>query len=163
MVVKKKAAKKRATTGRPTVYKAVFAEQAEKLCLLGAIDAELADFFEIDVRTIHRWKKKHPTFCHSIRRGKTIADAAVAAKLFERAVGYDYQEFTEVAVDGKKVSITCHDKHMAPDVKACIFWLKNRRKEDWRDVFAHTDAEGNAFALHIHKECQPHTGKGTGN
>jgi len=24
-------------------------------------------------------------------------------------------------------------KHVAPDVTACIFWLKNRRPAEWRD------------------------------
>lgn len=34
--------------GRPTKYRPEFAEQARKLCLLGATDKELADFFEND-------------------------------------------------------------------------------------------------------------------
>ena len=24
-------------------------------------------------------------------------------------------------------------EHVPPDTTACIFWLKNRRREDWRD------------------------------
>jgi hypothetical protein len=36
----------------PSLYREAFVEQARKLCLLGATDVELADFFEIDVRTI---------------------------------------------------------------------------------------------------------------
>ncbi|MFD0965280.1 hypothetical protein ACFQ02_00145 [Seminibacterium arietis] len=31
--------------GRPTKYKAEYAIQVEKLCLLGAIDKDIADFF----------------------------------------------------------------------------------------------------------------------
>jgi hypothetical protein len=26
---------------------------------------------------------------------------------------------------------------MAPDTTACIFWLKNRRKDEWRDKLDH--------------------------
>ena len=31
--------------------------------------------------------------------------------------------------------------HTAPDTTACIFWLKNRRKADWRDRQEFTGAD----------------------
>lgn len=150
--------------GRPTEYKPVYADQLRKLCLLGAIDKEIADFFNISVTTLNTWKKKYPKFLLSAERGKIIADAEVANKLYQRVVGYDYQEFSEVVSDDKR-TITEHDKHMAPDIRAIQFWLKNRRGNvhstdqgvRWKESFTHTDAEGNAFALHIHKECLPGT------
>lgn len=40
-------ADKRPKTGRPPTYKPAFAEQAAKLCRLGATDLELADFFAL--------------------------------------------------------------------------------------------------------------------
>ena len=49
---------------RPSKYKPEFAAQAAKLCALGATDVEIADFFEVDVRTIHRWKGEFEEFCH---------------------------------------------------------------------------------------------------
>ena len=78
------------TRGRPSLYREEFAEQARKLCLLGATDQELADFFEIDVRTIYDWKRTKPEFSQAIARGKMLADAEVAAKLYERACGYTH-------------------------------------------------------------------------
>jgi hypothetical protein len=45
------------TAGRPTKYQPEFAEQAYKLCLLGATDPEMADFFEVCVATVQNWKK----------------------------------------------------------------------------------------------------------
>jgi len=38
--------------GRPSGYREEFAEQARKLCRLGATDKELADFFGVDEATI---------------------------------------------------------------------------------------------------------------
>jgi hypothetical protein len=36
---------------------------------------------------------------------------------------------------GAKAPIyTPYVEHVPPDVTACIFWLKNRRPQDWRDV-----------------------------
>jgi hypothetical protein len=59
--------------GRPSLYREEYAEQARKLCLLGATDQELADFFEIDVRTIYDWKRTKPDFSQAIMRGKILA------------------------------------------------------------------------------------------
>jgi hypothetical protein len=54
-----------AKRGRPSDYKPEFADQAAKLCRLGATDQEIADFFGKDERTINRWKIDHPDFCQA--------------------------------------------------------------------------------------------------
>ncbi|MCO6427131.1 hypothetical protein [Nitrosomonas communis] len=41
----KKTIKEANPVGRPTLYREVYAEQAYRLCLLGATDEELADFY----------------------------------------------------------------------------------------------------------------------
>lgn len=46
-----------------------------KLCLLGATDKELGDFFNVTEQTINNWKKDFPSFFESIKRGKIDADA----------------------------------------------------------------------------------------
>jgi hypothetical protein len=35
--------------------------------------------------------------------------------------------------DGKTIKVP-YTEHVPPDVTACIFWLKNRRPSEWRDV-----------------------------
>ncbi len=50
---------------RPSKFKEEFIPQAEKLCKLGATDMEVADFFEVDVRTLYRWKGENAEFCQS--------------------------------------------------------------------------------------------------
>ena len=118
--------------GRPTKYRAVFNDQARKLCLLGATDQELANFFEVDVATVNRWKIEHKGFCESLKRGKMEADAIVADKLFKRATGYTHAD-VDIKVIRGKIRITKLQKHYPPDTTAAIFWLKNRQKENWRD------------------------------
>lgn len=118
--------------GRPSKYKSEFAEQARKLCLLGATDEELADFFEVSSDTIHEWKKVHNEFSESIKKGKIQADSEIADKLYHRASGYEHQEDDIRAVNGEIV-ITPTIKHYPPDTTAAIFWLKNRQKAKWRD------------------------------
>jgi hypothetical protein len=116
--------------GRPGLYRPEYAEQALKLCKLGLIDAELAVFFEVNEVTINRWKKAHPEFCKALKKGKTVADAEVAEKLFQRAVGYSHPDVHISNYQGV-VTITNITKHYPPDTVACIFWLKNRRRMSW--------------------------------
>ena len=119
--------------GRPSKYKEEYSELAYKFCLLGATDEKLADFFDVCVATINTWKKEHPEFLVSIKRGKQIADAEVASSLYHRALGYSHKETKLVSYEGKVTDERDIDKHYAPGPTAAIFWLKNRQPEHWRD------------------------------
>lgn len=119
--------------GRPSRYRQEFADQAMKLCRLGATDKELADFFGVDVATIGRWKLRHREFCDSLKEGKSRADAEVADRLFKRATGYSHADTKFATFEGKITDSKEFVKHYPPDTVACIFWLKNRRPDLWRD------------------------------
>lgn len=121
--------------GRPSKYKPEYAEQAAKLCLLGATDAQLADFFEVSVSTINLWKVQHPKFSESIRVPKAQADERVEQSLFRRAMGYEHDE-VDIKVVDKEIVMTPIRKYYPPDTTAMIFWLKNRNPEQWREMKA---------------------------
>lgn len=118
--------------GRPSKYKPEFAAQAEKLCKLGATDQEVADFFEVDVRTLYRWKGEQEAFCQALKAGKVEADDRVERSLFARANGYEHNE-VDIRVVGGAIVQTPIRKYYPPDTTAAIFWLKNRRPAEWRD------------------------------
>lgn len=118
--------------GRPTLFKPEYAEQAEKLCKLGATDGELADFFGVAESTINLWKLEHPKFSESIKSGKVKADSDVVESLYKRAMGYEHPEVHVSNYQGE-VTLTPLTKRYPPDPTAAIFWLKNRRPEQWRD------------------------------
>lgn len=118
--------------GRPSAYRKEFAQQAKKITLLGATDMDLADFFGVAISTINLWKLKHPEFSESLKVGKDSADERVISSLYHRAIGYSHPEVDIRAVDGVIVQ-TPLTKHYPPDTTAAIFWLKNRRKEEFRD------------------------------
>ena len=118
-----------AKQGRPTLYKPEYDEQVYKLCLLGAKDKEIADFFDVNEDTIHEWKKVHPTFSDSIKKGKVQSDVEIAQSLHKRAKGYDVIE----KVAGKEGEVIELNKHYPPDPTSIIFWLKNRQPKYWRD------------------------------
>lgn len=122
--------------GRPKRYLPEFAQQATKLCQLGATDMELADFFNVDTRTIYRWRNEHEDFCQAVIAGKEKADERVQRALFNRAVGYSYEsekvfQFQGVVIRAPTV------EHVPPDPGAAMNWLKNRRPDDWRDKREH--------------------------
>lgn len=118
--------------GRPSKFKSEFIAQAEKLCKLGATDIELADFFEVDVRTLYRWKGENEEFCQALKTGKQVADERVERSLFARANGYEHDEVDIRVVDHAIVQTPIR-KYYPPDTTACIFWLKNRKPAEWRD------------------------------
>jgi hypothetical protein len=119
---------------RPTAYKAEFAAQATKLAALGATDIEVADFFEVDVRTIYRWKHDHTEFCQALNAGKEKADERVVNSLYQKAVGYE-QDAVKIFMPANADAPVYADyrEKIAPDTTAAIFWLKNRRPAEWRD------------------------------
>jgi hypothetical protein len=118
--------------GRPTDYKPEYADQARKLCELGATDIDIADFFEVSDRTIYRWQSRHPEFCQALKAGKESADDRVERSLYHKAVGYSFDSEKVFQHQGEIVRAKTRE-HVAPDTTAAIFWLKNRRRGEWRD------------------------------
>lgn len=118
--------------GRPSKFEEEFLPQAQKLAKLGATDAEIADFFEIDIRTLYRWKADNEAFCHALKMGKEVADERVVRSLYARACGYEHDEVDIKVVSGEIVQTQVR-KYYPPDTTAGIFWLKNRRPQEWRD------------------------------
>ena len=131
--------------GRPTAYRPEYVAEAERFAMLGATDAEMADHFGVVASTFYAWKLQYPEFAEAIKRGKRPADAEISLALFHRAKGFEYDEAVPMKVkeviyaDGKRVKeieridVTMVHKVVPPDTAACIFWLKNRRPDDWKD------------------------------
>lgn len=123
--------------GRPTEYKEAYVNAAMKLAALGATDAEIADFFEIDVRTLYRWKNVHGDFCQALKVGKESADERVKRALYHRAIGYEQEAVKIFMPAGADEPVYApYVERIAPDTTAAIFWLKNRDPENWRDRIA---------------------------
>lgn len=150
---RKAATKKRGVGGRPSSYKTEYAKQAQKLCQLGHTDQELADFFEVDVRTIYRWKGKFEEFCQALKAGKDVADERVVRSLYQMATGYEQDEVKIFMPAGAEAPVYAPFRaKIAPNVTAGIFWLKNRRPEDWRDKVDHEHAgPGGGAIQQVHR------------
>lgn len=138
-------------TGRPTKYNAINLSQLETLILRGFTDKEISSFFGITETTLNNYKKSKPDFFESLKNWKIEADANVEKSLYQRAIGYEYDEVTyeKTDVGGLGVKLSRGEveqikhvdtyktkvvvKQVVPDVTAQIFWLKNRKPTEWRD------------------------------
>lgn len=88
-------------------------ELKEKLFLIsgwsrnGLTQQQIADNLNLSIDTLIEYKKKYAEFSEALKHGKEIADLQIENALYKAA---------------KEGNIT-----------AQIFWLKNRKPNDWRD------------------------------
>jgi hypothetical protein len=99
--------------GRRSAFRPEYISIAKACARFGAIEEEIADELHINHATLDNWKKKYPEFLGALKAGKDASDDRVEASLYQLAIGW---------------------KGQAPNLGACCFWLKNRRKDRWRDV-----------------------------
>ncbi|EJG0960539.1 hypothetical protein C4G95_RS15985 [Vibrio parahaemolyticus] len=108
-------------------YRLEFAVQVYKLCLMGARDKDLAEFFEVHRDTIFHWVSLYPEFAEARKRGKLAADAEVAYSLFKRATGVTLTK-QKVLSSGQVIE---YHEELPPEVRAMEFWLKCRSRGNW--------------------------------
>ena len=111
----------------------------EKLLLLedwarqGLFDAQIAKNMGISEATLYRYKANHPEIKEALRKGKEVVDIEVENAMLKRALGYTVR-IVEQKIDKFGDVHDCErDVHIPGDVTAQIFWLKNRRRQQWRD------------------------------
>jgi len=143
--------KKKHAGGRPSEINNINLNKVAVLTKKGFTDKEISDFFDINELTLNRWKKKNPEFGKSLKEWKSEADEKVEKALYQRALGYEYDEVTyeKSKIGGLGVKLSKGEvetikhcdtnktkvitKQVVPDVLAQIFWLKNRQPERWKD------------------------------
>jgi transposase-like protein len=118
--------------GKKPLYSSDMLPIIEGLCRNGYTNKEIALKIGIAEGTIYEWIKKYPELAEVLKRTKEIVDLDVEKALLSRALGYTVTE-TETTTTQNNIKVKTITKHIAPDVTACIFWLKNRQPDNWRD------------------------------
>ena len=67
--------------------------------------------------TFYKWKNENVEFAELLKESKETADREVENALFKSATGFMGPD----------------EKYYSPNTTAQIFWLKNRKHEEWRD------------------------------
>lgn len=96
--------------GRPSKLDALDLNEVEGMAGLGLTDEEIGLVLGVSSVTINAWKKR-PDFLNALKSGKAKADQKVTQSLYTKA--------------------------LTGDTTACIFWLKNRQRDRWRDKQDH--------------------------
>lgn len=111
----------------------------DKLILLegwardGLTDEQIAKNIGISRASLYEWKKKEVDIFDALKKGKEVIDFEVENALLKKALGYTITlNKQKVTKNGDVVDIT-EEVHVPPDTTAQIFWLKNRKKEQWRE------------------------------
>lgn len=105
----------------------------------GLTEEQIAHNMGISRKTLYEWKSKYSDICDTLKKGKEVVDIQVENALLKRALGYTYKEVTREKVfnpeTGQYELMPTKEvtKEVVPDTTAQIFWLKNRRTEQWRD------------------------------
>jgi hypothetical protein len=132
---------KTSNAGAPSKYQTEFEEQVFKLCLLGATDKHIADFFGVCEATINNWKHEYPKFLESIRNGKERADIEIANALYHRAKGCSIktQKAIKVKIDQyqEKVEVVDLEEAYPPDPVCIKYFMNNRNPDRWKDKTTH--------------------------
>lgn len=105
----------------------------------GLSNEQIAHNIGINKDTLYEWQKRFSDFSEALKKGKEVVDREVENALLKRALGYEYDEVTQEPVTDKDTGITEMrvtkrvTKQIVPDVTAQIFWLKNRKPDEFRD------------------------------
>lgn len=112
----------------------------------GLTDDDIATNMGISRSTLSAWKKLYPTFSDTLKRNKEIVDRIVESELQKKTTGFVVDLIKPMKVthkmynkDGKLKSVTekyidvTVQEWVPAEVTAQIFWLKNRKRVEWRD------------------------------
>ena len=102
----------------------------------GLTDEQISHNIGIHPSTLYDWQKKYSEIAEALKKGKEVIDRQVENALLKRALGYEYEEVKQIiekdekGKDRKRIEKTI--KQVIPDTTAQIFWLKNRKPDEWR-------------------------------
>ena len=99
----------------------------------GLIEKQIAKNMGVSIRTLINWKNKFPELAKALSRGKDVADREVENALHKRALGYWVTETKTTILPDGDVKTEETYRHIVPDTTAQIFWLKNRKPDQWRE------------------------------
>ena len=114
----------------------------EAWCRDGLTEADIALNLGISTVTLWKYKNEHVSLFNALKKNKEIADVLVENALYKRCLGYSYDEvttervpiYTNGNITGYEMAVTKRvKKEVLPDPTSTFFWLKNRKREEWRD------------------------------
>ena len=113
----------------------------------GYSEEEIARRVGLTPREFNVWRHRHKKLRDAIELGRKESDFSVVEAVYKRATGYNVSlkkthKLKRVDFDpvtGKKIreyeelAVADDEDYVPPDLRASIFWLKNRQPERWSE------------------------------
>ena len=64
--------------------------------------------------------------------GSDVADADVAQALLQKAKGFTHEDVKFLQLGGEVKPVE-YNRYFPPDSQAAMYWLRNRRQQQWRE------------------------------
>lgn len=121
---------------------------------------EIADRMGITPATLNNWCEKYEEIDEAIKTTKELIDYQVENAVLKAALGYKTKEIKVTVgkkmINGEMVEMLKETtvKEVPPNVNAAIFWLNNRKFDDWkrnRDKVVEVDPEDQQVTITIQR------------
>lgn len=112
----------------------------------GLTDKQIAENkIGVNERTFSAWKARFPSISSALKEGKAPVDIEVEDALYKSATGYyitinepvklrtEKQKQGEGKIVEERIEYVVKQVYIPPQTTAQIFWLKNRKPEQWKD------------------------------
>lgn len=127
----------------------------------GLTDEQIAKHIGISRSTLSEWKKKYPNIAEALNTGEEFSNRLVEHSLYKMTQGFHVTVKKAIKVkkieydpSGKKISekeeieLAEETEYIKPDIKAIIFYAKNKMPEIWQErVTAEPEENGSGIIV----------------
>lgn len=122
--------------------------------------SEIADRMGVNLNTLLKWQKQYVEINDAINVTRELVDFQVENAVLKAALGYKTKEIKvtigKKVVNGEMVEMLKETtvKEVPPNIKAAMFWLNNRKFDDWklnRDKVVEVDPDDSQVTITIQR------------
>lgn len=122
--------------------------------------SEIADRMGVNLNTLLKWQKQYVEINEAMNVTREIVDFQVENAVLKAALGYKTKEIKvtvgKKVVNGEMVEMLKETtvKEVPPNIKAAMFWLNNRKFDDWklnRDKVVEVDPDDSQVTITIQR------------
>jgi len=103
-----------------------------KVTELGGTDKDVIAAIGCAESTLNAWKLKYKEVSGALKQGKDFSNNEIKTALFQVAKGWSHKDTKFATFEGQITDKQEFIRHYPPNVRACMFWLINRDRDNWK-------------------------------